>query len=95
MADLEPHVLNHTIDQVIAVFFYGDHAQQLPNLPEVLFGCFVTTLNDAFEVELAQEDKGYESGTEDHYIPTPLIRNLRICHVCMRDDFPFNLENFG
>ena len=36
--------------------------QSLPE--ETLFGCFVTTLNDAFETELAQADKGYENGSE-------------------------------
>ena len=78
MAGLEPHVLSHALDWVYAVFFYGDHAKQLQNLPEVLFGHFVTTLNDTFKVELAQEDEGYESGTENHYIPTPLSRNPQV-----------------
>ena len=46
-------------------FFYRNSAQQLQNLPEeILFGHFMTTLNDTFERELIQEGKGYESGSE-------------------------------
>ena len=36
---------------------------------EVLFSHFMTTLNDAFERELTQEDKGYDSGSESLSIP--------------------------
>ena len=39
---------------------------------EILFGHFVTTLNDAFEWELTLEDAGYESGSESSSIPTCL-----------------------
>ena len=96
MEDLKPHVLSHTIDQVCKAFFYGNHTQQVQNLPEeILFGHFVTTLNDAFEVELAQEDECYESGSENFCNPTPLCRTLRVYHVSMVDDFTFNLMNFG
>ena len=57
MADLKPHILSNVIDQVYAAFFYSDFTQQMWNLPEEkLFSCFVTTLNNAFETELAQED---------------------------------------
>ena len=35
---------------------------------------FVTTLNAAFECKLALEDDGYESGSENFNIPTPLRR---------------------
>ena len=53
MADLGPHVLSPAINLVNTAFFYADHTHQLQNLPEeVLFGHFVTTLNDAFEEEL-------------------------------------------
>ena len=42
------------------------------NLPEeTLFGCFVTTLNNPFETGLAQEDKGYKSGSESFNVPNP------------------------
>ena len=53
-------------------------AQQLctaTTLPEErLFGPFVTTLNDAFEIKLTQEDEGYENSSESLNIPTPLRR---------------------
>ena len=45
---------------------------------EILFGHFVTTLNAAFESKLVLEDKGYESGSENFNIPTPLRRISRI-----------------
>ena len=45
------------------------------NLPEeALFGHFVTTLNNAFETEIEQEDEGYESESESFNITTSLSR---------------------
>ena len=65
--------------------------QQLWNLPEeILFSCFVSTLNDTFEKELAQEDKGYESGSESLNIPTPLRRPPWIYHISMSENLPFD-----
>ena len=61
----------------------------------MLFGCFVTTLNDTFEMELVQEHEGYDSGSENFNIPTPLSRALRIYHVSMVDDLSFNPANSG
>ena len=48
---------------------------------EILFGCFVTTLNATFESKLALEDKGYESGSENFNMSTPLRRNSKIHHI--------------
>ena len=66
MEDIEPHVLSHAIDWVYTAytaFFYGNHAQQIWNLPEeILFSHFMAFLNDTFEVELTQEDKGMRVG---------------------------------
>ena len=60
MADLDPHILRNAIDWVPKTFFYGDYTQQMQSLPEeTLFDHFVTTLNNAFEAKLAQEDEGY------------------------------------
>ena len=39
---------------------------------EILYGCFMTTLNDTFERDLAQEDKGYERGSKNLSIPSLL-----------------------
>ena len=53
----------------------------MPADDEVLFSNFVTTLSAAFESKLALEDEGYESGSENFNIPTPLRRTSRINHV--------------
>ena len=71
MEDLEPHVLCNAIDWIYTAFFYGNHTQQIRNLPEeILFSCFMTTPNVTFEVDFTQEDEGYESGRENFGIPT-------------------------
>ena len=50
-ADLEPNVLNSTIEQVYTVFFYTTSMHLLCNQPEeVLFGCFMTTQNDLVRI---------------------------------------------
>ena len=59
------------------------------------FRQFITTLNATFEVKLTQEDKGYESRSENLYIPTPLSRVLRVYNVSTVDDLSFNLANFN
>ena len=41
---------------------------------EVLFGPFLTTLNATFESKLTLKDKGYDSGSENFNVPTPLRR---------------------
>ena len=69
-ADPEPHVLSSTIEQVYNTFFYTTSTHLLcQQSEEVLFGCFVTILNAAFESKLALEDKGYESGSKNVNIP--------------------------
>ena len=55
----------------------------------------MTTLNDAFETELPQEDGGYESGIEIFNILTPLSRALGIYHVSTREDLSFSPAHFG
>ena len=54
----------------------------------------MTTLYDAFEVELTQKDEGYKGRSEDFCITTPLQRALRVYHVSTGDDFFFNPANF-
>ena len=50
MVDLDPPVLNNAIERVYTAFFCSDSAQHLRYITEeILFGHFVTTLNDAFE----------------------------------------------
>ena len=48
---------------------------------KILFGHFVTTLNAAFGSKLVLEDEGYESGSENFNIPTPLRRTSKIQHI--------------
>ena len=57
---------------------------------EVLFGCFMTMLNDAFERELAPADEGYESGSEISNLPTPLRQSSRIHHVSSNENISFD-----
>ena len=72
-ADFEPHVLSSAIVQVYTAFFYTTSSHLLCQQPEeVLFAHFMTTLNAAFKSNLTLEDEGYESGSKNFKIPTPL-----------------------
>ena len=72
-ADLKARVLSSAIEQVYNAFFYTTSIHLLcQQFEEVLFSCFVTTLNAAFESTHALEDEGYESGSKTFNIPTPL-----------------------
>ena len=57
---------------------------------DVLFGHFMTTLNDAFERELALTDEGYVSGNETSNLPTPLRRTSRIHHISSNENISFD-----
>ena len=59
---------------------------------EVLFSHFVTTLNAAFESKLALGDKGYDSGSENFNIPTPLQRTSKIHHISSVENASFDLH---
>ena len=73
MEDLKPNTLSALHRKSLHGIFCSKSSQQLCTLPdEILFGHFMTTLNDAFEHELAQEDEGYESGSESSNIPPSL-----------------------
>ena len=90
-ADLEAHILSSTIEQVYNAFFYTTSMHLLCQQPEeVLFGCFTTTLNAAFERKLTLEDEGYESGSENFNILTPLRWTFRIHHVSSDDNISFD-----
>ena len=81
-ADLKAHVLSSTIEQVYNAFFYSTSTYMLcQESDEVLFGHFVTTLNATFESKLALEDEGYDSGSKNFNIPTPLRRTSKIHHI--------------
>ena len=49
-ADLDAHTLSSAIEEVYSAFVYTASAHTLhQQLDEILFGCFVTTLNTVFE----------------------------------------------
>ena len=80
MADLDPQMLSNGIEWVYTAFFCSNSAQHLRNISEeILFGHFVTTLNDAFKGELALEDGGYESGSESLIFPLLYVEH----HACI------------
>ena len=59
---------------------------------EKLFGCFVITLNAAFDQQLSLADEGYESGSNTIDLPTPLRKVPRIHHVSSVEHASFNPE---
>ena len=91
MTDHEAHNLSSTIEQVYNAFFYSASTHLLhQQSDEILLSCFVTTLNAAFESKLALEDEGYESGSENFNIPTPLRRTSRIHHISSVENASFD-----
>ena len=49
-ADLETHMLSNAIEEVYSAFFYTESTHtQCQQSDEILFGCFMTTFNTAFE----------------------------------------------
>ena len=91
-ADLEAYVLSSAIEQVYNAFFYSTSTFLLcQQSDEVLFGHFMTTLNAAFESKIMLEDEGYESGSENFNLPTPLRRTSRIHHVPSDKNISFDL----
>ena len=90
-ADLKAHVLNRTIEEVSNAFLYTTSTHLLcQQSEEVLFGCFMTALNAAFESKIALEDEGYKSSSENFNIPTPLRCTPRIHHVSSGDNISFD-----
>ena len=90
-ADLDLITLGITTEEVYSAFFYATSTYPLCQQPdEILFGYFMTTLNAAFEQKLAQEDEGYESGSETINMPTPLRKMPRIHHISSIDHASFN-----
>ena len=89
-ADLEVHVLSRAIEQVYNVFFYSTSTHLLyQQSDKILFSCFMTTLNATFESKVALEDEGYESGSENFNIPTPLKRTSKIHHISSVENTSF------
>ena len=57
---------------------------------ELLFSHFVTTLNATFEGKLTLEGEGYDSGSKNFNIPTPLRQTSKIHHVSSEEHGSFN-----
>ena len=92
-ADLKAHILGSTTEQVYNTFFYSTSTHLLcQQSDEILFIHFVTTLNAAFESKLALEDEGYESGSENFNIPTPLWRTSKSHLVSSVENASFDLD---
>ena len=90
-ADLKAHVLSSAIEQVYNAFFYSTSTHLLcQQSNEVLFSHFMTTLNTAFRRKLKLDDEGYESGSENFNIPTPLRRTSKIHHVSSDENVSFD-----
>ena len=90
-ADLKAHILSSAIEQVYNVFFYSTSTYMLhQQSDEVSFSHFVTTLNTAFESKLALEDEGYNSGSKNFNIPTPLRRTSKIHLVSSKEHASFD-----
>ena len=90
-ADLEAHTLGSTTEEVYKTFFYMPSAHTLHQISDkILFGHFMTMLTAAFEQKFTLEEKGYESGSENFNIPTPLKRTLKIHHVSSVENASFD-----
>ena len=90
-AYLETHIHSSAIEQVYNAFFYSTSMHLLcQQSDEILFSHFVTTLNTAFESKIALEDKGYESGSDNFNIPTPLRRTSNILHISSVENESFD-----
>ena len=77
-----PVTLGMATEEVYSTFFYSTSTHTLcQQSDEILFGHFVTTLNAAFEQQLALADEGYESGSDTINFPTSLRKMPRIHHV--------------
>ena len=89
-ADLDPPMLSKSIERIYTTFCYTDSVQCLRYISEeILFGHFVTTLNEAFKWELTLEDGGYKSGSESLRIPTPLHWAPQLYHVSTWENLSF------
>ena len=89
--DLDPVTLGRATEHVYATFFYPPSSHTLhQQSDEILFGCFVITLNAAFDQQLSLGDEGYESGSDTIDLPTPLRKTLTIHHVSNMEHASFD-----
>ena len=92
--DLDPITLDIASEHVYTTFYWTPTSHTLHQLSEdVLFGCFVITLNTAFTQQLSLTDEGYESGSNTADLPTPLQKTPRIHHVLSMEHASFDLAH--
>ena len=92
-ADLDPVTLGRATKQVYTTFFYSSSSHTLHQQSDkILFGCFVITLNAAFDQQLLLADEGYESSSDMIHSPTPLRKTPGIHHVSSMEHASFNPE---
>ena len=91
-ADLDLVTLGRATEEVYTTFYYSSAHTLCQQSDEILFGCFVITLNAAFDQQLLLADKGYESSSDTIDLPTPLRKTSRIHHVSSTEHASFNLE---
>ena len=90
-ADLDPVTLGRATEHVYTTFFYSPSSHTLhQQSDEILFGCFVITLNAIFGQQLSLADEGYESGSDTIDLPTPLRKTPRIHHVSSMEHASFD-----
>ena len=68
--DLDPVTLGRATEHVYTTFFYSPSNHTLhQQSSEILFGCFVITLNAAMDQQLSLADEGYKSGSDTIDLP--------------------------
>ena len=90
-ADLDPTSLGTATERIYNNFFCTPtrfNLQRLAN--DVLFTRFVIVLNTAFTQQLSLADEGYESGTKNTALPTPLRQVPQIHHVSTMENASFD-----
>ena len=89
--DLDPVTLGRATEHVYTTFFYSPSSHTLcQQSNEILFGCFVITLNAAFDQQLSLADEGYKSGSDTIELPSPLRKTPRIHHVSSMEHASFD-----
>ena len=90
-ADLDPVTLGKAIECVYTTFFYSPSSHTVhQQSDEILFGCFVITLNAAFVQQLSLADEGYKSGSDTIDLPNPLSKTPRFHHVSSMEHASFD-----
>ena len=79
--DLDPVTLGRATECVYTTFSHSPSSHTLHQQSnEILFGCFVIALNEAFDQQLSLADEGYKSGSDTIDLPTPL-RKTPCIHI--------------